>query len=207
MSTILYYSNFCEHSKKLLQTLSRTAVAKDVHFICIDNRVRDDKDGKIYLQLQNSQRILMPDNITKVPALLLLRQNYTVLYGESIYSYFKPLEQTVTKVATQNNIEPLACGIDSFGGFGGVCSDQYSFFDMDHDSLGTKGNGGMRQPHNYVSFDDNEIITTNANSGGGGKAGGGGGGGMQKIKDGEVKIEDLRRQRDNELSNINYRKF
>jgi len=30
MSSILYYSNFCEHSKKLLQTLSKTQVSKDI---------------------------------------------------------------------------------------------------------------------------------------------------------------------------------
>ena len=48
MSSILYYSNFCEHSKKLLQGLSKTKVSKDVHFICIDKRVKEG-DGKIYI--------------------------------------------------------------------------------------------------------------------------------------------------------------
>ena len=32
MSSILYYSKFCEHSNKLLQTLSKTT-QKDIHFI------------------------------------------------------------------------------------------------------------------------------------------------------------------------------
>ena len=38
MSSILYYSNFCEHSKKLLQTISKSDISKDIHFICIDKR-------------------------------------------------------------------------------------------------------------------------------------------------------------------------
>lgn len=194
MSTILYYSNFCEHSKKLLQILSKTSVSKDVHFICIDKRVKE--GPKIYIILPSGQKIVMPENVTKVPALLLLNQNYNVLYGESIYNYFKPQQAAVTKQATQNNLEPMAF---SFGGYsGGIASDNYSFLDMDSDSLGTKGNGGTRQMHNYVSLNDNFAIPTpkdeqeyNSN----------------KLKDGEVKIEDLQRQRDSELNNISYAKI
>jgi len=194
MSTILYYSNRCEHSKKLLQVLSKTDMSKDIHFICIDNRVKDN-NNKVYIVLPNGQKIIMPENVTKVPALLLLKDNYKVLYGEAIYDYFKPQQAVMVKKATQNNLEPVAF---SFGGFsgGGIASDNYSFLDMDSDSLGTKGNGGMRQMHNYVSLNDNFVIPTpqddfeyNSN----------------KIKDGEVKIEDLQRQRDQEMSNINYR--
>lgn len=193
MSTILYYSNFCEHSKKLLQILSKTSVSKDVHFICIDKRVKE--GNKIYIILPSGQKIVMPENVTKVPALLLLNQNYNVLYGESIYNYFKPQQAAVTKQATQNNLEPMAF---SFGGYsGGIASDNYSFLDMDSESLATKGNGGIRQMHNYVSLNDNFAIPTpkdeqeyNSN----------------KLKDGEVKIEDLQRQRDSELNNISYAK-
>jgi hypothetical protein len=195
MSSILYYSNFCEHSKKLIQTLSKSSLAKDIHFICIDKRLKESND-KVYIILPNEQKIIMPENVTKVPALLLLNQNYKVLYGESIYNYFKPEEKVITKQATNNNLEPMAF---SFGGYsGGIASDNYSFLDMDSDSLGTKGNGGTRQMHNYVSLNDNFAIPTpkdeqeyNSN----------------KLKDGEVKIEDLQRQRDSELNNISYAKI
>jgi hypothetical protein len=57
MSCILYYSNYCEHSKKLLQSLSKTELSKDIHFICVD--VREVKpDGSIYIKLQNQELIL-----------------------------------------------------------------------------------------------------------------------------------------------------
>ena len=199
MSSILYYSNFCEHSKKMLQTFSKTSVAKEIHFICIDNRVKD-SNNKVFIVLQNGQQIIMPENVTKVPALLLLTQNYKVLYGEAIYDHFKPQEKIVTKQVTNNNLEPMAFSFGGFGGMinsGGIASDNYSFLDMDSDSLGTKGNGGLRQMHSYVSLNDNYAIPTpnddhEYNN--------------TKIKDGEMKIEDLQRQRDQEISNIDYRK-
>lgn len=195
MSSILYYSNFCEHSKKIIQTLSKSSISKDIHFICIDKRIKE--NNKIYIVLPNEQKIIMPENVTKVPALLLLNQNYKVLYGESIYNYFKPEEKAITKQVTNNNLEPIAF---SFGmGFGGITSDNFSFLDMDADSLGTKGNGGLRQMHSYVSLNnENQFSIATPSDDFDYKQ-------SNKIKDGEMKIEDIQKQRDNELSNIDYR--
>ena len=103
MSCILYYSNYCEHSKKLLQTLTKANLANDIHFICIDKRTKD-SNNKIFIQLENGQKIIMPENVTRVPALLLLDQGYQVLYGESILQYFKPKKEAQVKKDTQNNL-------------------------------------------------------------------------------------------------------
>jgi hypothetical protein len=149
MSSIIYYSNFCEHSKKLLQALSKTQMSKDIHFICIDNRLKE--NGKIFIQLQNGQKIIMPENITKVPALMLLNQNYRVLYGEDINNFFKPRQEATVKQSTHNNLEPTSFSLGN-GGFG-IVSDQYSFLDMDSDSMAAKGDGGVRQMHNYVTLE------------------------------------------------------
>jgi len=157
MSSILYYSNFCEHSKKLLQTLSKTQASKDLHFICIDKRTQG-PDKKIYIVLENGQKIVMPENVTKVPALLLLNENYQVLYGDNIYNHLKPAQEVITRQATSNNMEPMAF---SLGG-GCIASDQYSFLDMDSEELNTKGNGGMRQMHNYVPLNYSDTISTPA---------------------------------------------
>jgi len=151
MSSIIYYSNFCEHSKKLLQTLSKSQVSKDIHFICIDNRVRE--NGKIFIQLQNGQKIIMPENITKVPALMLLNQNYRILYGEEINAFFKPRQEASIKQATHNNLEPSAFSLGGLSGGFGIVSDQFSFLDMDADALTAKGDGGTRQMHNYVTLE------------------------------------------------------
>jgi hypothetical protein len=190
MSSILYYSNFCEHSKKLLQTLSKTQVSKDIHFICIDKRVKDET-GKIQIVLENGQKIVMPENVTKVPALLLLNQNYQVLYGDGIYNHLKPRQEVVTRQATSNNMEPLAFSLGGGGGFGGIVSDNYSFLDMDHDELNTKGNGGIRQMHNYVPLNHLDIITTPKDDFDYKK---------EKIS-GDLTVEQLQKQREQELSN------
>jgi hypothetical protein len=157
MSSIIYYSNFCDHSKKLLQGLSKSQVCKDIHFICIDNRIRE--NGKVFIQLQNGQKIVMPENVTKVPALLLINQNYKILYGDEIYNHFKPRQDAITKQVTNNNLEPSAFSLAGCGGFGGIVSDQYSFLDMDADSLTAKGDGGVRQMHNYVNLDYSDRIS------------------------------------------------
>ena len=69
MSSILYYSKFCEHSNKLLQTLSKTNVQKDIHFICIDKRIKD-SNGKMFIVLENEQKKIMPENVNRITALL-----------------------------------------------------------------------------------------------------------------------------------------
>ena len=189
MSSILYYSNFCEHSKKLLQTLSKTQVSKDIHFICIDKRERD-QNGKIQIVLENGQKIVMPENVSKVPALLLLNQGYQVLYGDNIYNYMKPKQEVVTKKATNNNMEPMAFSLGGCGGFG-IMSDNYSFLDMDSEELNTKGNGGMRQMHSYVPLNHSDTITTPKDD-------------FDYKQDklsGDLTIEKLQQQREQEMSN------
>ena len=164
MSSILYYSNFCQHSKALLQNVGKSPeLSKDIHFICIDKRIKK-PDGKTYIVLENGQQIVMPDNISKVPALLLLNDNYKVVYGEDIANFFKPRQQAVTRIATQNNMEPEAYALgggggSSFGGFGGM-SDSYSYWDMDAEALSAKGTGGTRQMHNFVSLNHADAIST-----------------------------------------------
>jgi hypothetical protein len=192
MSSILYYSNFCEHSKKLLQIVGKTKLSKDIHFICIDKRVKDNKHT--YIILANEQKIIMPENVTKVPALLLLSQNYKVLYGEDIYNFFKPMEQVVNKQATQNNIDPMAFSFNS-GGFG-IVSDNYSFLDMNDSELAAIGNGGLRQMHNYVGLNDGAAISTPKDE--------------YDYKSGKISedltVEKLQKQRDNDMSHISYNK-
>ena len=149
MSSILYYSKYCEVSKKYLQMLSKTNVQKDVHFICIDKRIKD-SNNKTYVVLENGQKIILPENVTRVPALLLLNKGYTVLYGDQILQHLKPKQEVEVRQATQNNMEPMAFSFG--GGFGDIVSDQYSFLDQAPEDLEAKGNGGMRQMHNYVDL-------------------------------------------------------
>jgi hypothetical protein len=191
MSSILYYSNFCEHSKKLLQTLSKTQASKDIHFICIDKRTKG-PDNKIYIVLESGQKIIMPENVTKVPALLLLNNNYQVLYGDNIYNHLKPAQEVITRQATSNNMEPMAF---SLGG-GSIVSDQFSFLDMDSEELNTKGNGGMRQMHNYVPLNYADTINTPTDEHDY----------KQTKVPQEMTIEKLQQMRDQEISSLGMKK-
>ena len=88
--------------------------------------------------------------MNRVPALLLLTKGYQVLYGEQILEYLKPRQEVEVRKATQNNMEPTAFSFG--GGFSNIVSDQYSFLDQAPEELEAKGNGGMRQMHNYVDL-------------------------------------------------------
>jgi hypothetical protein len=201
MSSILYYSNYCEPSKKLLQTITKTQNAKDIHFICIDKRTKDPSSGKMFIILQNGQKLIMPENVTKVPALLLLNQNYKVIYGDEIYQHLRPQVKQEIKQATKNNMEPnnFQDGFSAFSGFGGgVASDNYSFLDQSDTELSVKGDGGLRQMHNYVALNDSMNLTMHLPQDDHDYK-------SDKLKEGEMSMESLQRKRDQEIANINYR--
>lgn len=156
MSSILYYSNFCENCKVLLGKISKSEIKNDIHFICIDKRI--EKNGSIYIILENNQQIILPNTITSVPSLLLINDNYKILNGNQILEYLKPIEELSSQKATNYNGEPSAFSID--GGFSGVVSDNFSFLDQNSDELSAKGNGGMRQLYNYATINHNDKIET-----------------------------------------------
>lgn len=200
MSCILYYSNYCEPSKKLLQTVTKTQNAKDIHFICVDKREKD-ATGKVYIVLQNGQKIIMPENVTRVPALLLLNNNYKVIYGDDIYSHLRPQVQQQVKEATKNNMEPVTYqdGFGAFGGFGGgIVSDNYSFLDQSDTELSVKGDGGLRQMHNYVDLNDSMNLSMKLPSDDFNYS-------TDKLKEGELSVESLQRKREEDLANIGYK--
>ena len=199
MSCILYYSNFCEPSKKLLHTVGKTQNTNNIHFVCIDKRVKD-PNGKVYIVLQTGQKLLMPENVTRVPALLLLNQNYKVIYGDDIYKHLKPQVTQQIKQATKNNMEPVNFqdGFSAFGGFsGGIVSDNFSFLDQSDTDLSVKGNGGLRQMHNYVTLDETMNLAMKLPQDDVEYK-------TDKIKEGEMSVEALQRRRDEELANIKY---
>ena len=158
MSYILYYSNYCQYSKNVIQNVSKNPSAnKEVHFICIDKR--NVEKGKTFIILENGQKIIMPENIQKVPSLLLINDGFRVIdNAEHIIKFFQPRKQEEIKQATMNNMEPVSFGFESCGS--SIVSDNYSFLDQDHKQMEARGNGGMRQMHSYMSLNDNVSIYT-----------------------------------------------
>ena len=68
MSSILYYSNYCENCKTLLQNISKIdEIKKNMHFINVDKRVKK-PNGDIFIVLENSQELILPPTVKKVPS-------------------------------------------------------------------------------------------------------------------------------------------
>lgn len=184
MSCILYYSNFCQNCKSLLQKVSTTSIKDEMHFICIDKRIKKPNNA-IYVQLENGQEILLPPTVNKVPALLLLNHGHKVLFEQEINNYLEPKQLAVQKQVTQNNMEPMAFSLGG-GGFG-VASDNYSFLDQSSDDLSAKGNGGLRQQHHYSTLNESITIETPPDN-------------YQPDKVGKVSMEQLEAQRQSEIN-------
>ena len=155
MSSILYYSNYCSNCTKLLQILSKSQIKEELHFLSIDKRKKG-ADGALYLVLENGQEMLMPPQITKVPALLLLNHGHHVLFGDQIYQHLQPRENSFSQKATNFNGEPMAFSLA--GGSMGISSDSYSFLDQSSEDLSAKGDGGLRQLHHYASLNSDQRI-------------------------------------------------
>lgn len=190
MSMILYYSNFCDKCKTLLQHISKSSVKKDMHFICIDKRIKRE-NGATYIILENAQEILLPPTVNKVPALLLLNRGHQVLFGNDINKYIEPVNVVSQQVATKNNGEPMAFSLSNSGGYG-VVSDNYSFLDQESSELSAKGNGGLRQKHHYATIYDNDSIETPPDN-------------YSADTIGNVSMEQLQQKRNSEIMNLTKR--
>jgi hypothetical protein len=148
---VLYYSNYCKHSQKLLQYLVKHGFNQTLNCLCIDQRTKDPTTGQTYLVLDRGTKVLFPPNIDSVPALLLITDKYRVVQGEDIYRHFQPIVANQNNLATGNNGEPSGFHLSNMSlGSLNVVSEQYTYYNMTPDELSSKGRGGQRQMHNYV---------------------------------------------------------
>tara|TARA_B100001142_G_scaffold4016_1_gene4157 strand:+ start:251 stop:814 length:564 start_codon:yes stop_codon:yes gene_type:complete len=154
MSYVLYYSKYCDNCKKILFKIGKDKIKNDIHFLCIDKRKKV-KD-KIYIILSDGKELLMPEEIQKVPALLLLNRGNRIIYGKEILDLFEPILENNNAKATMAG-EPLA-----FSNFemGNNLSDNYSYLDQSSDELSTKGEGGTRQMHSFATYNITDEIET-----------------------------------------------
>lgn len=148
---ILYYSNYCTHSQKVLQTLVKGNMSDKLSFICIDKRQIDKQTNQTYIILENGGKVVLPPNIHSVPALLLIKDNYRIIQGDDIIKFFHKDIKQQHNIATNFNGEPVSFRLGGSSGGTNVMSEQYTLYDMSPDELSAKGSGGSRQMYNYVS--------------------------------------------------------
>lgn len=111
----LYYSNFCNHSKNVLDFMKRNNLLNSIDFLCVDNRFQDSKTNTLYIILNNGKtKEPLPPNIQEVPALLLVKEGYRVILGKDIINYYAPSQQNVFNEIKTN--EPMPTSIDDAGG-------------------------------------------------------------------------------------------
>ena len=153
---ILYYSNYCKNSQKILQFFVKNNLTDQVSFICIDKRKQDPNTGQINVLLENGTQILLPPNVHSVPSLLLVKQSYSVIMGDAIMAKYQSTLQKKTENATEGYGEPVGVSLDSMS-IGTIISEQYTSYSASPEDLSTKGNTQNRPLYNYVSANENGV--------------------------------------------------
>ena len=110
----LYYSNYCPHSKDVLEFVRRNNFIDKLDFHCVDNRIQDPKTGIMYIISENHKtKTPLPPHIQEVPALLLVREHYRVILGKEINHFLAPqLKNVFSEVATPQPT-PLTSSTDT----------------------------------------------------------------------------------------------
>jgi hypothetical protein len=148
---ILYYSNHCPNSQKVIHYISRAGVIDKINAICIDKRTVDKMTGQIFVELENGKKVMLPPNIHSVPALLVVKQNYAALFGKDIIQYFEPMVKEKTEKANASNGEPVGISLVPSSAGVSIMSEQYTLYDLTPDDLSAKSQSAKRPMYNYVS--------------------------------------------------------
>lgn len=181
---LLFYSEYCSHSKELLSKLKQKNLLDKMILINIDNRFI--KNNLTYLIIDNKETMPLPPMITCVPTMC-ITPAYEILQGEKILEYFLPIVNNIEDEKTMINIEPNSYSLENetIGQFG-VSSDNYSYWDTDPDDLSAKGNGGLKQMYNYACINNNdaEIYTPPD---------------LENANKSSLNLDEIQQQRNNEL--------
>lgn len=155
---ILYYSNYCKHSQKIVQTLVKSKMNEKVSFICIDKRKKNPQDNQTYIELENGAQIVFPPNIHSVPALLLVKENYHVLYGDDILQRYHSDMKNNNSNIVKTNGEPIGYHLNNSIGGTNITSERFTDYSLKPDDLSSKSTSKMRNMYNYVSVNDSNIF-------------------------------------------------
>lgn len=158
---ILYYSNQCPNSRKVIDYISKNSLIEQLNCICIDKRSTDPKTGQIYIERENGKFIMLPPNVHGVPAILIAKQNYRTIYGGDIITYLEPLVSAKISRTTAVHGEPLAM---SYNISSDVSSDKFTYYNgrqsdtMSNYSI-TNHIEQMRIPTPAEDYKSNKIVS------------------------------------------------
>ena len=144
---ILYYSNFCKYSQKVVQYLVKAGLGESIRFICIDQRKKDSLSSQTHVILENGNKTLLPPNIYSVPSLLLISEKFRVIIGDEIIKFYQP--KTISTHSMNSHTEPSAFDLTNVGN-SFIVSEKFTYYNAPNEELGVSGEGTTRQMHNYV---------------------------------------------------------
>ena len=148
---ILYYSNDCPYSQKVIKYIAKNGLIDKINALCIDKRTIDKTTGQIFIRLENGKQVMLPPNIHGVPALLIVKNNYSSIFGQDIINYFEPHVKGKTEEAHQSNGEPIGVSLAPSSAGVAIMSEQYTMYDLSPDDLSAKSRSEKRPMYNYVS--------------------------------------------------------
>jgi hypothetical protein len=188
---VLYYSNYCKHCQKVIQSLVKGNIVEKISFINIDKRSKDPKTNQLFIHLENGSKVLMPPNLYNVPALLLVNQKFQFIYGDEIIQHFHKDIVVKNAKAVKFNGEPESFVFGGSAAGSNIISEKYTSYNLTPDDLSAKSTSKNRSLYNYVSVDyDPEFIETPADNYHPDKV------------DGELTVDKLQQQRMDEITRI-----
>ena len=155
---ILYYSNYCKHSQKIVQSLVKMNFKDKLSFLNIDTRKRDPENNQIYIHLETGGKVVMPPNVHSVPAMMLVSDNYRIIYGDDILTHLHPKMKEHGSAKTAFSGEPMGFHLGTSAGGTNIKSEQYTDYNMTPEELSAKGKGNTRKMFNYVSVNQDTIF-------------------------------------------------
>ena len=153
---ILYYSNYCKHSQKIIQTLVKNNLIDKISCICIDKRSRE--NGQILITLENGSKVTLPPNVHSVPSLLLLNQNFRLILGDDILQHFHRDMKKQSVINKNVETEPTGYFLNNSSGGTNIMSEKFTDYSMTPDELSAKGKGVSRNLYNYVSVSNENLF-------------------------------------------------
>lgn len=95
MKYVLFYSNRCDISNRLLAEINRTHPKwkEQIIFLCIDHKIRDPITKNIMIVLENGEHIQMPTQVKTTPCLLIKETCYNYIEGDIIFSFLRDEEK------------------------------------------------------------------------------------------------------------------
>ena len=150
-TSILFFSNYCNHCKQVLHELNDSSLRTNIRFICIDSA---------------DVRKKLPAHVKSVPCLIVGQTNQTLI-GSDILHWIKmkskkqniqisvPVQQNQQSSNTKGETGPGAWHMCEMNNF----SDAYSFLNVD---LSTKGNGGTSMSHSFEFLNGNPFDSSSS---------------------------------------------